>query len=399
VNTPRNNFTRTKSYALAGQALLFDHLLALTGGLRRDEALVGQYNFTKDARGLFTAGGSHGGTPAPDINSIGRPYLLGAVLNATRHVSLFANRSTNFQPVNQSFRTIDGDPLPAVRGRGFDAGAKFFLFDERVSGSIDYFETQQTNVRDSTVNSTNMVNWINAIWTALDATKVPETGWTDTKQSKTHGVEIQLVANPTKNLRLMVNVSRDINVLQWHGATTYAYLARNLPVWNASATKAVSSPDGATVGALVARLQQEQSDQLRVVGIEQTRVYEWQANFVGRYQLDAVLPAKGFAVGSAFRWRDAPVIGFARAGALLDPTRPFVGRSFTNLDAWLEYGRTFSLRERKLRWSAELRVQNLADNRGLQPWTAADDGTGRPFIESRRTPGERQFSVSSSLAF
>ena len=399
VNTPRNNFTRTKSYALAGQALLLDHLLAVTGGLRRDEALVGQYNFTKDARGLFTAGGSHGGTPAPDINSVGRTYLLGAVLNATRNVSIFANRSTNFQPVNQSFRTINGDPLSAVRGRGFDAGAKFFLLGERVSGSVDYFDTQQTNVRDSTVNSANLVNWISAIWTALDPTKVPDPAWTDTKQSKTHGVEVQLVANPTKNLRLMVNVSRDINLLQGHGATTYGYIARNLTTWTTNASTAVSSPDGATVGALLARLQQEQSDQMRVVGIRQTRVYEWQANFVGRYQLDGVLPWQGFAAGSAFRWRNAPTIGFARTGTLLDPTRPFQGRPFANLDAWVEYGHTLSLLQRKVRWSCEVRVQNLANNRGLQPWTATDDGTGRPFIESRRTPGERQFSVSSSLAF
>ena len=398
VNTPRNNFTRTKSYALAGQAILFDRLLSLTSGLRRDEALVGQYNFTKDARGLFTAGGSHGGTPAPDINSVGRPYLIGAVLNATPNFSLFANRSTNFQPVNQSFRLITGEPLPAVRGRGFDGGAKFFLFGEKVSGSLDYFETQQTNVRDATVNSANMINWISAIWTALDASKVPDPAWTDTKISKTHGIEFQLVANPTKALRLMVNVSRDINILQAHGAATYAYLAANYPTWLARASTPVSSTDGATVGALVTRLQQEQSDQQRVVGIQQTRVFEWQANFVGRYQLDDVVPVKGFAAGSAIRWRSAPTIGFARTGALLDPTRPFSGRPFTNLDAWVEYGRTFSLRERKIRWSMELRVQNLLDNRGLQPWTATDDGTGRPFIETRRTPGERQYSVSSTFA-
>jgi outer membrane receptor for ferric coprogen and ferric-rhodotorulic acid len=398
VNTPRNNFTRTQSYALASQAVLLDHLLVITGGLRRDEALVGQYNFTKDARGLYTVGGSHGGSPAPDLNSIGRPYLLGAVLNPTKNVSLFANSSTNFQPVNQSYRTINGDPLAAVRGRGFDGGAKFFLFGDRVSGSIDYFETQQTNVRDSTVNSTNMVNWISAIWSALDNSKNPDPAWTDTKIAKTHGLEFQLVANATKNLRLMFNLSRDINVLQDHGATTYAYLAQNIPGWLARGSTPVSSPDGSTVSALVARLQQEESDQLRVIGTRQTRVYEWQANFVGRYQLDGVLPWKGFAAGSALRWRNAPVIGFARTGTLLDATRPFKGRPFSNADAWIEYVRTLTLRERKVRWSTEVRAQNLADNRGLQLWTATDDGTGHPFIEQRRTPGERQISLSTSFS-
>ncbi len=38
VNTPRNNFTRTESLALAGQANLLDTLVALTGGVRRRRA-------------------------------------------------------------------------------------------------------------------------------------------------------------------------------------------------------------------------------------------------------------------------------------------------------------------------------------------------------------------------
>src|SRR5262249_3236910 len=156
---------------------------------------------------------------------------------------------------------------------------------------------------------------------------------------KTHGVEIQLVGNLTKNFRLMANYSRNFSALEGQGDYTWAYLARQYPVWSAQAGRAVVSSGGKTVGDLVNGIKQEQSDDQRIIGIEQIRYYRWQTNVVGRYQFDRATRLNGFAVGSAFRWRSAPVIGFARNAALLDPARPFLGSVSTNLDAFVEYGR------------------------------------------------------------
>lgn len=397
VNTPRNNFTRTESYVLGGQANLLDNLLAITGGLRRDEVLVSQTNYTRDARGLFTSG-SHGGSLAPPERGVGRPYLYGLVLHAHRNLSLFLNRSTNYQAVNQSDRTIDDRFLPSLHGRGLDVGIKFFALGERISGSIDYFETEQTNVRDSTLSGSK-AGWINAIWDAIDSRRRPPSGWTDTKDVMTQGTEVQLVANLTGGLRLMANASHDKSILQDHGTATFAYLAANYPTWEARASTPVTSNDGATVGDLLARIRQEESDNRRVIGIRQTRVYEWQANLVGRYQFGRDGWLKGFAVGTAYRWRNAPTIGFLRLGSVLDPTRPIAGRGSTNLDAWIDYERALAFRSRKLRWSAQLRVQNVFDDRTALPWTADDDGTGRVYIQSRRAPGARMFALSSAIAF
>jgi hypothetical protein len=157
------------------------------------------------------------------------------------------------------------------------------------------------------------------------------------------------------------------------------------------------SNDGRTVGDIVARIQQQESDDRQLIGIRQTRVFEWQANLVGRYQFERDTWLKGFAVGSAYRWRNAPVIGYARRGAMLDLTRPFYSVPSTNMDAWIEYNRTLAARGRKVRWVAQLRVQNVWDDRTMLPWTAEDDGTGNRVIFSRRTPGARQFVLSSTF--
>jgi outer membrane receptor protein involved in Fe transport len=398
-STPRNNFTRTVSYSLAGQMLLLDDLIALTGGMRRDEILVTQVNYVKDARGVW--GDAHSGTGAPALEAIGRPYLYGIVLNVHKNVGLFYNRANNFRAFNQSNRTIFGDLIPPQAGRGLDTGVKFNLLENKISGSFDYFETQQTNLLDSTLRGRKAA-WINSIWEVVDPTKRPDTSWTDLKNQKTYGVEFQLVANPTKNLRLMANASRNISVLEAHGGPAFAYLAQNYPVWQARAATRVTSStaDGATVGDLVARIQQEESDDRRIIGIKQSKVYEWQTNFVGRYQLPREGVFKGFAVGNTFRWRSAPVIGFYRlANTTLDPARPIKGKTSTNADAWLEYGRQFSFAGRKIRWNAQFRVQNLWDDRTLQLWQADVDNAGNVYVQQRRTPGERQYVLSSTFDF
>jgi len=394
---PHNDFTRTQSYSLAGQANLLDDFVALTAGLRRDESLITQTQYVKDSRGVYP--GPQGGSPLPDVTGVGRPYLYGVVVNALPNLSGFFNRAINYQPISQGVRTFANEILPPVRGRGLDTGVKFDLWHERVSGSFGYFVTEQVNIKDTAVTRGSKATWINQIWDAIDPSQRVDTSAADVKAQKTHGIEFQLVANPTRNLRLMANVSRNLSTLEDQGDFTFRYLAQQYPVWLAQANRAVVSSDGKTVGDLVTRIQQEASDDQWIIGIEQVRYFRWQANVVGRYQFAADSPGKGFAVGSAFRWRDAPVIGFARSGTVLDPTRPFHGSVSTNLDAFVEYSRAVAAFGRKLRWTSQVRVQNVLDDRTLQPWIADDDGTGHATVEERLRPNERQFVASTSLAF
>ena len=93
------------------------------------------------------------------------------------------------------------------------------------------------------------------------------------------------------------------------------------------------------------------------------------------------------------------MIGFARIGTVLDPTRPFYSTPSTNLDVFGEYARPFTAMGRKVRWSAQVRLQNVFDDRTLLPWIAEDDGTGRPVIVQRLRPGAQQFVLSTTLAF
>ena len=398
TRSPRLDFTRVESFSLAGQANLLDNLMALTAGLRRDESQITQNNYTRDARGLYSSG-AYGGTPLPREAGVGRPYLYGVVLNAHRNLSVFFNRAINYQAISQSARTFENEILPAVRGRGLDTGLKFAVWQDRLIGSFAYFETSQQNIKDTAVTRGRKTSWINQIWDAIDGSRRVDPAAGDVKDQKTHGVEFQLVANPTKQLRLMANASRNVSVLQDQGYYTFRYLAAQYPLWQAQASRPVVSSDGKTVGDLLTLIKQEESDDRRIIGIRQVRIHEWQANLAGRWQFDRLSWLNGWAAGGAFRWRNAPVIGFARLGTVLDPTRPFRGSPSTNLDGFVEYARTFAAWSRKVRWSLQLRVQNLNDDRTLLPWIAEDDGTGNPLIVQRLRPSARQFVLNTSFAF
>jgi len=404
-STPRNNFTRTNSYALAAQALLFDDFLSLTGGLRRDELLVTSVLYAKNARGIWPD--ARGGAGLPEQRYVGQPYLFGAVVNVHKNFGLFYNRATNYRSFNQSARTIDQALIPTQAGEGLDTGLKF-NWGAFLSGSVTYFETSQTNILDSTLRGKKGA-WITSIWEVVDPSKRPDLviSWTDLKDQKTRGTEFELVANPTKNLRMYATASRNINFLVDHGATVFAYLAQNYSVWQAKASTPLltSLSDGATVGDLTPKIQAEASDDKLVIGQRQTRVFEWQTNLITRYQFDKTSSLKGLAVGTAFRWRSAPTIGYYRIATIntplgiLDPSRPIKGASSTNVDAWLDYSRAFTVAERKVRWTGQLRVQNLWDDRTAMPWSADVDNNGVPFMMQRKTPGARQFIASSTFEF
>jgi hypothetical protein len=348
---------------------------------------------------------------------VGRPYSYGAVLNPIKYVSFFANKATNYNAGVPSSLNILNQYLPIQAGRGIDVGTKFFFLDGKISGSFEYFETEQTNVTDGGLAETKQAR-INTIWQAVDPTRQTITNWTDTQNQKTHGIEFQVVGNPTDSLRLMATLSRNTTKITDRGKTVFAYLDQNYPLWLANAALPVNDPSngnaGTTVGGLisgytavngspVSGIQTEEANDKLRIGIAETQTYLWQANFTARYQFDKVAPMlKGFAVGNTVRWRSAPVIGFATiapTSQLLNTSRPFYGQTTWNMDSWLEYNTSFRIHGKKIGCTAQFRVRNVLGTTDTVPWTALDNGSGGAYINRRLAPTARQFALDTKFTF
>ncbi|MEO6244062.1 MAG: TonB-dependent receptor plug domain-containing protein, partial [Opitutaceae bacterium] len=266
--TPRDNISDSKATVFSGQANLLENLLVATVGVRRDRVLQEQGVYERDALGVFPDVAHSSGTLA--TNDHGRTHSYGVVLNATKYLSLFANRATNFVPSNQSVVNIDGAPASPIEGEGYDVGLKFSLLGGKLQGSIDRFSTTQSNVTDNTLAGSKRAA-INAIWDAIDLSRVPNPQWGEFKNTQTEGYEFQLVGNPTPNLRLMLTASKNITVVADRGARLFAYVARNLPEWQAKSTTPVNSTLGATVGQLATLITDEVANDKVTLGIRQTR--------------------------------------------------------------------------------------------------------------------------------
>lgn len=393
---PRDNITTTSAYVGTAQVDLLENLAVGTFGYRRERVLLDQANYDRDAQGVF-----------PDIKhssrttswaSLGETYSVGMVINPTRLFSVYANRATNFVPPGSAVNlSINGVPAGPTEGVGYDAGIKLHLLGGRIEASIEKFATEQRDVLDSLNGS--KAGAIASIWNSLDLNRAPPAAWTGFKNTRTEGYELQLVGNPTRNLRLMVTGSKNLTTTASRGADVFAYVEKNLPEWRQKASTPVVSNLGNTVGDMVKVITDEVANDKTQIGLRQTRNSEWQLSGVGRYKFEETSRLKGFAVGSAFTWRDAPAIGFAvlPGTQLFDITRPFYGADYLNVDAWIEYARP--ILNRRVRWETQLRAENLTNPRTAAPTSAVDDGTGGRWVEIRSLPRGLGVSLTSKFSF
>jgi len=68
----------------------------------------------------------------------------GVIFRPVKGVGLFALRSESLQP-NASSGDKNGNPFPPRAGKGTEVGVKLDIFDGKVSGTISYFDIEQTN--------------------------------------------------------------------------------------------------------------------------------------------------------------------------------------------------------------------------------------------------------------
>lgn len=123
--TPSSGFG-SNSAGVFNQMTMLDSRLFINGGLRWDEDL-----------------GDLGDDDPVTTDDI--THQLGALYKATDQVSFFVNKSTNFVPQPGSMGR-DGEVLGPQTGGGYDFGIKVNLHDNKVVGSIGYFDLTRENI-------------------------------------------------------------------------------------------------------------------------------------------------------------------------------------------------------------------------------------------------------------
>jgi len=133
--------------------------------------------------------------------------LVGLVLNVLPNVGIYANRAKSFTAASALRKDWDGNGLTPSSGFGNEVGLKFDLFDQRISGSIGYYQNSSSNenfqvpaaIRNAIdpvqMGSTNN-RYSTQFQAALPFTPVP---------NYSDGFEVGMSMRPVNRLRISIN--------------------------------------------------------------------------------------------------------------------------------------------------------------------------------------------------
>ncbi|MBM3851539.1 MAG: hypothetical protein FJ399_00125 [Verrucomicrobia bacterium] len=413
----------TKSYAAIGQWEMFSRRLILTGGIRRDEISSRRFEFTQDpVTRLF--GGRGEGSFSPAVKSSVTNTNYGAVLRVTKWLDVHANTSTNTVAAGGSNYNIFAQPVPNQEGKGYDLGLRGFFLDDRVILKLNHFNNELVNrisnpLRDSAVGvelarqNAYVERYLEGmvlngfgerVAGAIRFADYPGNGlWTDVESDLTEGYELEATLNPTKQLRILCNVSFNDSKLN----STYAFFRPwyekfAKPVRGDPAiTSLIANPvfnATRTIGDYIAGFERRLNYHEAQVGGSRIRGNKWLVNVVGSYAIDQG-PLKGVRLGGNARWREAPVIGYPEVAGTFDVKNAFSGKDSLVTDAFVSYGWRQKLGERSANWSLSFRVRNLLNDAEAFPNSAVDNGRGQPHILQRIYVAPRTYELTAGLKF
>lgn len=374
------------------------------------------------------------------------------VIPSVSRLSFFYNDSQNFEPtgvrVNAYGETV-GPPTGTTEDFGFALG----MFDDRLSLRTTWYKTSQANnAIGGEANS--IISLVGSLWTdaitrinrnggtlragdlflspgitqtqvdqqvaAIRANPFPlaglyqhmtdnqgvasqtvPQGMTETSDLVSEGLEVELTWNPTRNWRLTANVAKQRAVR----SNSVQVISRLVEQVRPLVSQFRDLPTFDTFSNNVGRVYDTQIlaplERLKSLdGESSPEVREWRVNVISNYTFPSDSALRGWNVGGAVRWQDAPVIGSstfldATTGVWrIDPGKTFYGDSETRLDAWVGYQRT--LDQGRVLWRTQLNIRNLLNNDDLIP-VRANPETGTPEIFS--IPQPITFMLTTKFSF
>ncbi len=224
------NSKQTIKYGGAfSQTRLWDDRLNMTLGIRRDSYDVSKVGI----RGT-------GNTPV-DGSGAGNTYSVGAIGYITDWLGAFVNVSDNYQPAAGGLApSLFGQLRGASFGKGQNAGLRVSTKDGKYYASATWYKDTATDVigGDEPGFQNFWNHYLQAGGTARDIGpagtingSTAQMQYTTTYDVKYTGFEFEMVANPTKNIRLQVHYAAPKGQRTNDGVDGLAYFNQHLAEW------------------------------------------------------------------------------------------------------------------------------------------------------------------------
>lgn len=311
----------------------------------------------------------------------GRTDFRSVVVHPLKWLSGFYSHSGTYAP-SRSSHNPDNTLVEGSKGTSVEYGVTFNLLDERLSLKISKYETKvgpdvssyRALVRDPVdqIEDTVFALGGNTNTGGYDPSR-PQAYWEVVSDRVSTGYEAELIANPTKNWRILLTAAKSDAVESNIGKAWVDYVHSRLDAWApfansplaANATKTVSQRLGEMIVGINTMQQADGS------ATEQSRKYR--INLTNRYSFTEGW-LKGFHVGGVFEWRSKAALGyqiqslpnafpFPGLGATVnvpDLSKPLYDGPVTSLDAFTGY--THKLFHDRVKWSVQLNIRNVLDS-------------------------------------
>lgn len=235
------NSQQTVQYgALYSQTRLWDDRLDITLGTRRDV-----FN-------LFKVGLRGPSNPPVLSNGSDNTYSVGAIGYVTDWIGLFANQSTNYTPAaGGNAPKLDGSVIPGSEGKGTNGGVRISTKDRKYYASVTWYkDTASTVIGGDSPDFQGLWNdYLAAGGSARDIGPAGQINgvtaqmqYNTTYDVKYTGVEFEVVANPTDNIRVQLHYSAPKGERTNDGVDGLAYFNEHLSEWSSVAAGS-STPD------------------------------------------------------------------------------------------------------------------------------------------------------------
>jgi outer membrane receptor for ferric coprogen and ferric-rhodotorulic acid len=381
------------SGVIATQSSFWKDKIWVTAGIRRDRVTNNTATALRDPITQEYTGLSW---DRPDDLSAGdTTSSTGVAYHVMPWLTLYGNRSDNFNTQGNAVlfgETGSNSIAGNTKGKGQDIGIRSRLLDGRINFSLGYYSTKQVGQYFFVAGT--YTGAVNNIWTALGQNRPLLTG-NDLQDVSGEGIEFELTANPTRNLRLTFNYSKANQFGQTRNYTTVVlYLEANRALWLSpeNAVRPTVNTFGSTVQATWDTIQHQLAIDTQTNGRQPFAFRPESANAFARYDFRQGF-LKGFAVGGGVNWRGPMVIAYRQN----DASQPVKGYAQLFVNGLLSYEYRLT---KKLSASVQLNVDNLLNFDDPYPRRAYwFDDTQSASVLYQYPYQVRRWSVSSTIRF
>jgi outer membrane receptor for ferric coprogen and ferric-rhodotorulic acid len=407
VPTDHSRQRKTIDYMqLLSISRFFNDRLALSLGGRRDGVLAYAETSQAGVNGYPVIGGTilqPNGTvlfvPGAKARTKVQPTSTnaGVVYYVFRDLGVFANRSETFSTPGAGPNFIDGREPGISKSTGYDVGFKLELFRGKVSGAVSYYESEQV---ERAVGGSRITE-IDRIWSNLNRIDRQVRNYRDTEDVKGTGYELDINANPTRNLRLSLNYAIPKASAVNLRPDLRAYVAQNLATWQAGANDA-SNPNRVSIQNDINAIQGDIN--ALTPGTLFNGTYKYTSNVYATYTLPG--NARNISIGAGANIRGKQKVGNVQVLNGVANNQPY---NYLWADAYYLVSAHASYRHKfsdKISARFQLNISNLFDNDDLMVRNYGTYRVGNiatnPLLQlpnQSTIPDPRKFTFSATFDF